>query len=308
MKITIFPILWCLIGTVVFLVLSCDYEPLHRNLTVSFEATNDEYTVNFTSEANFEGDFFWDFGDGNTSEQANPEHDYVASGEYVVSLTFTLKNVSVTETNTISVEGIKLEDIDGNEYRTTQFIGRIWMAENLRTTHCRDGSPIEALNLGSGSIQRKGMFWHDNSPNSPNSVLHGPVYNQNTVLNCEVCPEGWHIPNTDEWNLLIRNWQDDDRPGAVGLQYAAYQMRVRGNDYWNNNDKATNSSGFSALPGGWLNSESTIYSFFGNRVGYWLQEDNPIEVLKVASGDDGTWRGFFDSRECFYIRCVKDLE
>lgn len=288
--------------------LSCDYEPFHRNIAISFESISEEYTVNFISEANFEGNFFWDFGDGNTSELKNPKHEYAASGEYVVSLTFSIKQVSVTETKTISVKGIELEDIDGNRYRTAQCAGRIWMAENLRTTRCRDGSPIEVLVLGSGSIQRKGMYWHNNSPNGSNSVLHGPVYNQTTILNCEVCPEGWHIPTEEEWGLLIRNWQNEDRPGAAGLTYAAYQMRIRGNDYWNNNDKATNSSGFSALPGGWLNSESTIFGFFGNRVGYWTQADDPIAVLKIASGDDGTWLGFFDARECFYVRCVKDLE
>ena len=31
--------------------------------------------------------FSWDFGDGNTSKERNPEHAYAASGEYVVTLT-----------------------------------------------------------------------------------------------------------------------------------------------------------------------------------------------------------------------------
>ena len=287
---------------------SCEYESLHHNIKISFEADNEEYTVNFTSETNFEGNFFWDFGDGNTSEQANPKHDYAASGEYVVSLTFSIKEASVKETKTISIKGIELEDIDGNRYQTAQCAGRIWMAENLRTTRCKDGSSIEILDLGSGSVQRKGMFWHDNSSSCSNSQLHGPVYNRYTLTNCNVCPECWHIPSFDEWQVLIRNWQNEDRPGAEGLKYAAYQMRVRGNDYWSNNNKATNSSGFSALPGGWLDSRSTTYAFFGNRAGYWLRDDNTSRVLKIASGDDGTWLDLASNTECFYVRCVKDIE
>jgi len=293
---------------VIQLLLSCEYENLHRNMEVSFEALNEKYIVAFTSEANFEGNFFWDFGDGYTSELANPEHTYAASGEYVVSLTFSIKSASVTEKKSIIVKGIELKDIDGNEYRTAQCAGRIWMAENLRTTRCNDGIPIEMFDLGSGNTSQKGIFWHNNSPTSANSMLHGPVYNRTTVLDCDICPKGWHIPNSDEWTLLIRNWQDDERPDAIGLIYAAYQMRVRGNNYWNNNDKATNSSGFSSLPGGWLNSESPIYGFLGNRVGYWLQDDNSLATLKIASGDDGTWIGGILEVECFYVRCVKDLE
>lgn len=30
--------------------------------------------------------FLWDFGDGNTSSEENPEHIYAAEGEYIVSL------------------------------------------------------------------------------------------------------------------------------------------------------------------------------------------------------------------------------
>ncbi|MEL6720582.1 MAG: FISUMP domain-containing protein [Bacteroidota bacterium] len=292
---------------IIQLFFSCEYESIHRNIALSFEAKNEEYIVDFTSEANYEGDYFWDFGDGNTSELANPKHNYVASGEYEVSLTFSIKDDSTTTTKPIIVKGIDLEDIDGNSYRTTQFVGRIWMAENLRTSRCQDGTPIEVLALGSGDTARKGMFWHDDTPDSPNSLLHGPVYNRNTVLDCNICPEGWHIPSQNEWNTLIQNWQEE-HPGAAGLTYAAYQMRVRGDQYWNNNDKATNSSGFSALPGGWLDSKNTTYSFFGNRVGYWRQDNRSLAALKIASGEDGTWLGGILVEECFYVRCIKDLE
>lgn len=37
---------------------------------------------------------------------------------------------------------VTVRDIDGNRYRTLKINGMRWMAENLRTTHYADGSPI----------------------------------------------------------------------------------------------------------------------------------------------------------------------
>ncbi len=44
------------------------------------------YTVNFTSNGSIGLDYFWDFGDGNTSTQANPSYTYNDTGTYAVML------------------------------------------------------------------------------------------------------------------------------------------------------------------------------------------------------------------------------
>ncbi|MEM8890156.1 MAG: PKD domain-containing protein, partial [Bacteroidota bacterium] len=49
-------------------------------------------TVNFTSTAPRAVTWLWDFGDGNTSTLANPQHTYAALGRYDVSLTITDAN------------------------------------------------------------------------------------------------------------------------------------------------------------------------------------------------------------------------
>ena len=46
----------------------------------------DGLTIDFTSQGNSTQFYTWDFGDGNSSEEANPSHTYVEAGNYTVSL------------------------------------------------------------------------------------------------------------------------------------------------------------------------------------------------------------------------------
>ncbi len=57
-------------------------------------------TVSFTNLSNNADSYLWDFGDGTTSTQTNPQHTYTTKGSFTVKLTATNKNVC---TNTISL-------------------------------------------------------------------------------------------------------------------------------------------------------------------------------------------------------------
>ena len=50
---------------------------------------------------------------------------------------------------------VTVRDCDGNRYRTLEINGMRWMAENLRTTHYADGSPIAR-----GEVTNKEMSCH----------------------------------------------------------------------------------------------------------------------------------------------------
>ena len=72
-----------------------------------FTYTTNGNTVNFTNNALNGNDFFWNFGDTNTSTEENPVHTYLASGTYLVELTIS----NACETSTIMQEihvGIEL--------------------------------------------------------------------------------------------------------------------------------------------------------------------------------------------------------
>ena len=69
--------------------------------------------VDFTDASNNNPtDWAWDFGDGNTSIDQNPQHTYSASGMYTVCLTVTNSAGSNTICETVNVVISSTEDLD----------------------------------------------------------------------------------------------------------------------------------------------------------------------------------------------------
>ena len=82
-----------------------------------------------------------------------------------------------------------------------------------------------------------------------------------------ICPDGWHLPSKSEWTTLT------DFLG--GLKVAGGKMKDVGTSHRTNPDTgATNSSGFTALPGSFRNTNGTFYDIGVG--GYWWSstEDN----------------------------------
>ena len=72
---------------------------------------------------------------------------------------------------------------------------------------------------------------------------YGVLYNWPAVMTDEICPSGWHIPSDEEFTQLT------DFLG--GESVAGGKMKEAGYDHWYSpNSGATNSSGWTGLPGG----------------------------------------------------------
>ena len=76
---------------------------------VSFSWSTDNLVVEFNNNST-PGDYLWDFGDGNTSSDANPTHAYSEAGTYTVCLRLTTDCGEKELCNTLSVNNANIEE------------------------------------------------------------------------------------------------------------------------------------------------------------------------------------------------------
>jgi uncharacterized protein (TIGR02145 family) len=148
-----------------------------------------------------------------------------------------------------------ITDIDGNMYKTIQIGTQTWMAENLKTTHYRNGDLIgtttPATSDISGEITPK-YQWAYNG-NESNVATYGRLYTWYAVTDSRnVCPTGWHVPTDAEWHTLVLT-VDAEALVVIGDESskAGGKLKEVGTTHWASpNTGADNSNGFTAIPSG----------------------------------------------------------
>ena len=159
-----------------------------RNVSLSNNAPVASYisevdgkTVKFTNKStDADGDkltYSWNFGDGNTSTEENPSHEYEADGKYTVELTVSDGNDSVTFTSELNIGGNnppvasftstvdrktvkftnKSTDADGDEltYSWNFGDGKTSTEENPLHEYASAGNYTVTLTVSDGKLQAK---------------------------------------------------------------------------------------------------------------------------------------------------------
>ncbi|MFC1555925.1 fibrobacter succinogenes major paralogous domain-containing protein [candidate division KSB1 bacterium] len=136
-------------------------------------------------------------------------------------------------------------DFDGNIYQTVKIGTQVWMVENLKVTHYRDGTPIPNIyDNDQWPHAINGAYCMVNNDSAEYKEAFGLLYNFYAVSNNHMlAPEGWHIPTKEECMKLIIFLGGKDVAGG--------KIKDNSTLLWISEDAhATNSSGFSGLPAG----------------------------------------------------------
>ncbi|OQX79442.1 MAG: hypothetical protein B6D61_03495, partial [Bacteroidetes bacterium 4484_249] len=133
--------------------------------TVGIEPVNVYFTDESTQGSYPLTSWFWDFGDGNTSTEQNPEHEYTNAGVYTVSLTVSDGSLEDTETKTdyITVNPAIAPDAD---FSGTPTSGYAPLTVNF-TDESSVGLPIVSWDWdfgdGSGSTEQNPEHVYENA-------------------------------------------------------------------------------------------------------------------------------------------------
>lgn len=136
-------------------------------------------------------------------------------------------------------------DYDGNVYHTVKIGTQVWLIENLKVTHYRDGTPIpNVYDDDKWPLATDGAYCLFNNDSNAYKDTFGILYNYYAVNNSrKLCPEGWHVPSESECMTLINYLGGKDVAGG--------KIKDNSSDLWKTeNTYATNESGFCGLPAG----------------------------------------------------------
>jgi uncharacterized protein (TIGR02145 family) len=172
--------------------------------------------------------------------------------------------------------GAGVTDVDGNFYKTIRVKKTEWMADNLRTLHYSNGQVIES-NSGIG------------------------FYTWLEITNDQgVCPIGWRVPSNKDWDELADYFGGGD--------VAAIDLKDNWDKSWMvSYQEATNYSGFSAHPHGYLNENGKLNN--KGKYAYWWSSEAAEEETawgrEIGFNQDILYKGYASKKDGLSVRCVK---
>lgn len=203
-------------------------------------------------------------------------------------------------TFTFSLDTGLVTDIDGNVYHTVTIGSQIWLVENLKVTHYRNGDEIPNVTVDSvWATTTSGAYCHyDNNPSNANP--YGRLYNWYALADSRgIAPVGWHVATDMDWQMLV------DFLGGELVAGGALKDTI----LWRApNTGATNSSGFSALPAGYRYFDGT-FDNLGDDSHFWSATENSATLAwgrLLLYNSAQISRGSGHKEAGFSVRCVKD--
>ncbi len=226
--------------------------------------------VSFTDQSsNNPTSWYWDFGDGTTSNEQNPSKTYTDTGSFTVKLTAINSGGEDTQTKAdyivVTDDGTFTDDRDGTVYKYVTIGEQVWMAENLKYLPNVVGPVISSYSVPYYYVYDYHGNNVANAKATENYQTYGVLYNWPAAM--VACPTGWHLPADEEWSLLT------DYLGGEGV--AGGKLKETGTIHWYTpNSGATNETGFTALPGGYRSYSSKFSYMISNGCWWSASEDN----------------------------------
>ena len=247
------------------------------------------YSKGFTFESNKQYNFTVSVNKNSLSVVSNSISEWTVDG-----------NVYSTKQEFIN------KDIDGNIYTTVKIGTQTWMASNLKTTKYRNGDPIGTTTPATLDISAETApkYQWAYAGNGSNVFIYGRLYTGYAVTDSRgICPTGWHVPTDAEWTTLTTF--------LGGSSVAGGKLKEASSSHWiSPNTGATNSSGFTALPGGYRNTDIWSFVAVGYDGDWWSSTETSTTSLLnrfMLYSYSEVGRGTVNKSSGASVRCIRDF-
>jgi uncharacterized protein (TIGR02145 family) len=191
--------------------------------------------------------------------------------------------------------------ISYQQYPNVTICDQIWMKRNLGVVTYNNGDTIPQITDAAEWVSATTGAWCYYNNDSTTEAVYGKLYNYPAVSDPRgLAPTGWHVPNNLEWQQLFLC--------LGGTGEAGGKMKETGTRHWQDpNAAATNSSGFTGLPGGGRDYGG---SFFDKGLtGLWWTSD----AFETGGGhcrlfhDSGVVSIYNVFNAGLSVRCIKNI-
>jgi uncharacterized protein (TIGR02145 family) len=210
---------------------------------------------------------------------------------------------------------VKITDEDGNTYNQVTISTQVWMAENLKTTRYNDGTaiPLVTDTTAWSNLSTPAFSWYNNDSVS-NKATYGALYNWFAVNTGKLCPTGWHVPSDAEYGTLelylgvpltqidLWGWRGTDQI-----------VQIKNTSGWYAGGNGTNTTGFSALPGGYRYHVDGSFNGLGKIGVWWSSTEDASTVPSTVSwyrrldgANSNIYKATTEKRAGISVRCIKD--
>ncbi len=189
---------------------------------------------------------------------------------------------------------------NSTSYPTVTIGNQIWMQKNLNVCTYRNGDEIPQVQDPNQWTNLTTGAWCYYQNDTANGIVYGKLYNWYAVNDPRgLAPAGYHVPSDGEWTSLINF--------LGGESVAAGKMRAT--SLWNSpNAGATNSSGFTGLPGGFRPGAGP-FDMIGS-IAFWWSSSQSFDNFSwyyYLENDYGDASRSYLNKSCgFSVRCIKD--
>ena len=208
------------------------------------------------------------------------------------------------------------DERDGQVYKTVKIGDQTWMAENLKFEYKVDGKTYGVFTEDSMKAYGYYYTW---AAAMDGAGVFGTNGKGCGIGKCSpkypvrgICPEGWHLPDKDEWEKLTRN--DSSLYGEQPFRGASIISKAAISN-------STNASGFSVLNSGYYKKNYDLIYFCRDKgtayfwtssvenakmdgryhdfAYYWYLKDKP-RLAQVEGSTDAI------NPKAYSVRCLKD--